>query len=604
MTQEIIGQLTRAAGAGLTAFGTACLLTPIVRHVAVRAGFVANPVSDRWGKRVTARLGGIAMFAGVLLSAVIWIAYEPMLGWLLAGLLMAFVLGLMDDVRRLAPYTKLVGQILIGCVVVMGGIRIELIQWPWLAVPLSVLWFVLIMNAFNLLDNMDGLAVGVGAIAAAFCGFHAILAGQWFVVIFAAILVGVCLGFLCFNMPPAKIYMGDSGSHLIGLSLAALALLGTWRHSTQLLSVLAVPVLVLAVPIFDTLFVTIQRLVHRQHPFVGGTDHLSHRLAILGLTERQTVMALYGLSIGLGLLSIVSIFLKTSTAVVLWIFTFVALVVLGRYLAHVKVYRLEAVKPDESRTRRRSVTLIETMLMHKRRLVEVLVDFALVTGSYVGAHLLRYEGTLAPDIQALVIQSLPIVLLIKLTCFVGSGLYRGVWRYVGLSDALSVFRATGLGSILSALALLYLWRFEGYSRAVFIIDWMLTLLTVGGARVGERLLDQWVHHVQTQDVPTLIVGAGDTGSRVLRSIKYDARSSLMVVGFIDDDSSKRGSRIYGVPVRGSSRQMPEILKQHQVRRVLIAITDPPGHLLQHVRECCEPLGVSWKVVLVGVTEVV
>jgi UDP-GlcNAc:undecaprenyl-phosphate GlcNAc-1-phosphate transferase len=499
------------------------------------------------------------------------------------------------------PYTKLVGQLAIGCVVVLSGIRIELVHWPWLSIPLSVFWFVFVMNAFNLLDNMDGLAAGVGVIAAAFCAFHAALGQQWVVVALDLALCGACLGFLLFNFPPAKIFMGDSGSHLLGLNLAALALFGSWRHSTQLLSVLAVPLLLLAVPIFDTCFVTIQRLAHRQHPFVGGTDHVSHRLAILGLSTRRTVLALYGVSAALGWLSIASVFMRPITALVVWLFALAGLVLVGCYLSQVKVYRLEerTAEPLPAELTR-SVTLVETMLMHKRRLVEVMVDFALVSGTYVFAHLLRFEGSLTLDLQQLVVQSLPVILVVKLGSFAACGLYRGVWRYMGLSDLIMVFRAVSVGSGLALLVLLYLWRFEGYSRAVLIIDWMLTFLAVGGSRVAERLLDAWISGATAQGAPLVIIGAGDSGVRVLRLLREESRTGRRIVGFLDDDARRHGSRIQGAPVLGGRARLPELIRDLGVREVLIALTDPPGELLQYIQRCCEPHGVTWHVVTAGI----
>jgi len=323
--------------AGLTAWGFTVILTPIIRWLALHRGWVKRPLEDRWGRRVTARLGGVAMFLGFLAAAALWVPLERSWAGVLVGTALVFVLGLVDDLRRLFPYTKLLIQLLIGCVMVISGIQIELFETPWLSVPLSILWFVFVMNAFNLLDNMDGLAASIGAIAAAFCALHAGLAGQETVAMLAVIVGGVCLGFLWYNFPPAKIYMGDSGSHFLGLSLATLSLLGTWHHSTQLLSVLAVPVLVLAVPIFDTVFVTVQRLRHGQHPFVGGRDHVSHRLAVLGLSTRQTVIALSSVSAGLGVLSVMLVHLKPLTALLIWLGVVVMVIWIGRYLAQVKV---------------------------------------------------------------------------------------------------------------------------------------------------------------------------------------------------------------------------------------------------------------------------
>ncbi|MBI4596996.1 MAG: hypothetical protein HY737_01160 [Candidatus Omnitrophica bacterium] len=603
--RETFGHVGTAIAAAATAFALTYLLTPLVRALAVNCGWVARPVHDRWGRRVIGRLGGAAMFVSFIAAVLCWVRVDPGMAVLLVGTSLVFLLGLVDDLRRMPPYTKLIAQMLIGCVVVVGGIRLPLIDWIWLSIPLSILWFVFVMNAFNLLDNMDGLAAGVGAIAAAFCALHTGLAGQWMLAVAASIVCGVCLGFLCYNFPPAKIFMGDSGSHLLGFSLAALAVMGNWHRSTQLVSVLAVPMLVLAVPIFDTCFVTLQRLAHRQHPFTGGTDHVSHRLAVLGLTERQTVTALYGASVGLGLLSLISRDLKPLTAVTMWSLVLAVLVLCGCYLARVKVYRLHAASDDPGASSAPSpapATPIATMLMHKRRLLEILVDFAVVSSAYVCAYFLRFEGTLSAEFQVRIMQSLPLILFIKLACFAGGGLYRGVWRYLSVSDIITIFKAVTLGSILSSMALLYLWRFEGYSRSVLVIDGLLTFLGVGGSRVVERLLDEWVRGAAASGLPTVIIGAGDTGARVLRWLKYETQSRHRVIGFLDDDARKVGDRIYGTPVLGTRELLPRLIEAHRVQHVLVAITDPPGLLLQHVRAVCEPHSVSWRVVTAEVTD--
>lgn len=603
MTMEL-ATLRELGNAGLacgTAFGLTFALTPLVRLAAVRCGLVTKPIGDRWGKRVVARLGGVGMFLGFVVCVRLWVPLEPSVVGLLVGATLIFGLGLVDDLRRMPPYTKLVVQLLIGSVVVISGIRISLIQWEWVSIPLSILWFVLVINAFNLLDNMDGLAAGIGAIVAGFCAFLAGWAGQWTIATLAAIMVGLCLGFLRYNFPPARIFMGDSGSHLLGLSLAALALMGSWRHSTQVLSVLAVPTLVLAVPIFDTCFVTIQRLIHRQHPFRGGIDHVSHRLAILGLSVRQTVTALYAVSACLGFLGIASAGLKLLPTLAIWLSVFTGLILFGRYLAKVNVYKLEhRLQASSPLSMAKPTTRIETMLLYKRRLGEILVDFCLISSGYVFAHLLRFEGLLTGELQRLIVKSLPVILVIKLTCFTACGLYRGVWRYLGLSDIMVVFKAVTMGSILSALVVLYCWRFEGFSRSVFIIDWSLTFLAVGASRVVERLLDEWIDTAVKRGEPVLIVGAGDTGERVLRCLKYEGKSARRVIGFLDDDARTHGNRIHGAPVLGGRAELASLLQDYRVREVFVAINDPPGELLQHIQRCCEPLGVTWKVVTTGI----
>lgn len=594
-------ELGRVGAACLTALLITLLLTPMVRLTAVRFGWIVKPVESRWGRRVIARLGGVAMFVGFVVTTAVWVPWESPVWVLLGGVSAVFLVGLIDDFRRMPPYAKLMAQLLIGCGMVLGGIRLAPLPWAWVSIPLSILWFVFVMNAFNLLDNMDGLAAGVGAIAAGFCALHAVLTGQWMVATLAGIVSGVCLGFLRYNFPPAKIFMGDSGSHLLGLSLATVVLMQSRPYSTQLLSILIVPTLVLAVPIFDTCFVTVQRLLHRLHPFAGGIDHVSHRLAVLGLSPRKTVTALYGASALLGWLSVVSMQLKPLPAAAMWLLVLTGLVLCGRYLARVNVYRLQpTAAPAGSSVA--PVTLIDTMLMHKRRLVEVLVDFGLVSSVYVFAHLLRFEGVLTSHLQLLLVRSLPLILVSKLVCFAGCGLYRRVWRYPDLSDILAVFKAVSLGSVLSSALLLYLWRFEGYSRAVLIIDWMLCFLAIGGSRVIERVLDEWISVASDREgVPVLIIGAGETGERVLRSLGHRGRSARRAVGFLDDDWRKQGNQLHWVRVLGTRSRLAAVLAEYDVREVLIAIADPPGDLLQHVRQCCEPRGVGWKIVTADVT---
>lgn len=589
----------------VTAAALACAVvlvtTPAIRRFALARGWVARPLNDRWGRRVIARAGGVGIYLGFLVASLCCAPWTWMTITVLGGASLVVVFGLVDDIRRIRPYTKLLLQLIAGCVMVFAGVRIELIQEPWLAFPFSVFWFVLVMNAFNLLDNMDGLAAGAGAIAALFCGLHAIWSREWTAAVLAASIGGGCLGFLRSNFPPAKIFMGDSGSHLLGLSLGSLALMGNWRHSTQLVSVLAVPALVLAVPIFDTCFVTIQRLLHGRHPFQGGTDHVSHRLAILGLSPRQTVVALYGLSSLLGAVSLVSIWVAPWSAVTLWLVVLAGLLVTAGFLARVRVYQLVR-EPSEMAPAFSGppITPLSAALFHKRRVLEVLIDFVVICGAYVGAHLLRFEGMLAASQERLLMQSLPLILVVQLTSIAAVGLYRGVWRYVSVADVLAILKGVTIGTMGSALAVLYLWRFEGFSRAVFIIDGLLLFVGLSASRVGERLFNEWLSRT-VKGVPAVIIGAGDLGELALRQLKHDQRIKRRVIGFLDDDRAKQGARIHGVMVLGTRDRLRSLLAERQVGEVLIAMEAPPPALLEFVQHHCEAAGVQWQLVnrLVG-----
>lgn len=574
---------------GLTSLLLAVAVTPLVRRLAVAVGCVSRPAQDRWGRRVVPRLGGIPIAWGFLAAAG-WASWqEPrMLGVLLAGLWI-FGVGLIDDFKRLHPNTKLIAQILAGCMILLAGNQFN-VQPTWLAIPLTIGWLVLVMNAFNLMDNMDGLSAGIGAIAAGFCAVEAFTLDQFTTAVIAAALAGSTLGFLRYNLPPAKIFMGDTGSQVLGLGLGTLVLMESWKQPAQLLVLLALPTLLLAVPLFDTLFVTLQRILHGRHPFQGGRDHTSHRLGVLGLSPRQVVFTLYTLSASFGGLSIILPRRQPLTVAGIWLVAIGLLATLGAYLAKVRVYTVLSNPPTGAR-----VTLIETMLMHKRRILEVSVDFVFICACYVMAYALRFEGHLTPDIEALIFQSLPWVITVKMISFFAFGLYRGVWRYISLPDLTNILKAVLTGSILSALTVLYLWRFEGYSRAVFIIDGILLFLAISGARLVEPMLNEWIHAAIARPTPVAILGAGDTGELLLQQLKLDRAGARRVVGFLDDDLRKRGDRIHGVPILGTRNDLGRVVQAYGIQEILIAIRRPPEPLVRQVQGYCEENGLLWRV---------
>ena len=240
----------------LLSFSLSIILTPIVRKIAILKGYIAEPRKDRWNKNPTAFFGGIAIFLSFIIPYAIFVKFDiQALGIILAGCLI-FGVGIFDDIFHIKPYTKLLSQIIVAALLVNFGIKINIIPYPLISIPLTILWIVAIVNAFNLLDNMDGLSGGIGAIVGIVLFIFSILNGNIAVGLPALILAGSLLGFLRYNFNPAQIFMGDSGSMFIGFMLGAITLQGTWKESTHLAMVLLMPLLILAVPIFDTMFVT------------------------------------------------------------------------------------------------------------------------------------------------------------------------------------------------------------------------------------------------------------------------------------------------------------------------------------------------------------
>ncbi|MGH7341508.1 MAG: glycosyltransferase family 4 protein, partial [Candidatus Rokuibacteriota bacterium] len=281
--------------AGPAALLIVALLTPVVIRVSRRLGWVAQPTDERWHRRPTALMGGVAIFVG-LLGATALFAPDAALWPVWAGCGLMFATGLVDDRRGVRPAAKLVLQI-VGAVLFLAATDILGSGWPWFFVPFAVLWVVGITNAVNLLDNMDGLAAGVVGIAASFLAAFSALEGYDPGVVGALSLAGAAFGFLLFNFQPARIFMGDCGSLPLGYGVATLAILVNAR-TTGLgdFSVYVVSAMVLAVPIFDTTLVTFVRAAAGRSLARGGRDHSSHRLVLLGLSERQATLTLYGIS--------------------------------------------------------------------------------------------------------------------------------------------------------------------------------------------------------------------------------------------------------------------------------------------------------------------
>ena len=292
------------AGALVLAIG----VTPVARWLAPHVGVVDQPSARKVHKRPMPRLGGAAIFLAFIVALLVFenrYNFQQLAGVLIGASFVSF-LGIWDDRWGLRPILKLLGQILGALILVATSVRTELFgHWQWADVALTVFWVVGITNAFNLLDNMDGLSGGVGAVAAAFFTLLAAMSRPPQVLVggLSAALFGVCLGFLVYNFNPATIFMGDAGAMFIGYLLAAVGIKLRFPGNVTFVTWM-IPVLVLGVPIFDTTLVFISRLRRRLNPLTTpGTDHTSHRLVRLGFTQREAVLMLYLAGCGLGVLA-------------------------------------------------------------------------------------------------------------------------------------------------------------------------------------------------------------------------------------------------------------------------------------------------------------
>ena len=280
--------------------------TPFVRRLARRFGFLDRPAARKLQTTPIPLMGGVAIYVGVILSILLFGRhFLPELVSILGGATFLSLLGLLDDRVELAASVKFVGQILATIGLILADVRVHLGWLPeWANIALTICWVVGISNAINFLDNMDGLAGGISAVAAAFFLVIAAMNGQYLVSSLAAAIFGACLGFLIFNSSPATIFMGDAGSLFLGYTLAAVGIKLRFPENVAFVTWM-VPVMVMWVPIFDTSLVIVSRARRGVNPFTtAGKDHTSHRLVARGYTQREAVFALYLANCATGLLAI------------------------------------------------------------------------------------------------------------------------------------------------------------------------------------------------------------------------------------------------------------------------------------------------------------
>ncbi|MDX6154086.1 MraY family glycosyltransferase [Marinococcus sp. PL1-022] len=310
----------------VSCFLTALILTPLVKKLAFLIGATDNPNDRKVHTGEMARLGGLAIYVSFILGLFILKPENEYLPFIFAGGTLVFLIGALDDIKEQSAKVKLIAQLAAAIIVIVGGVQLEFINLPFggvlelgfLSIPITLLWIIGITNAINLIDGLDGLSAGVSAIVLATISALSIVQGDIFIVAMAIALLGGTLGFLVHNFHPAKLFMGDSGALFLGFMIAVIALLG-FKNVTVFS--LIVPLLILAVPISDTLFAIIRRALQKQSFSTPDKSHLHHCLLRLGYSHRQTVLIIYLIS---AICSVAAVVFTLST---LWV-SIVALLVM------------------------------------------------------------------------------------------------------------------------------------------------------------------------------------------------------------------------------------------------------------------------------------
>ncbi len=572
----------------LAALAMSVLLTPLCRHLAHRLGFVATPKDDRWHKRPTALFGGVAI-ALTTLSIGVTVGPDARL-WQLIGCGLAIaVVGFLDDIFSFKASSKLLVQVTLAAVLVFLGLRLEWTDSLLGDSMLTLFWIVGITNAFNLLDNMDGLCAGITLIAGAFLlvGLYADPVGP--AALYLAVLLGATAGFFVYNLHPASIFMGDTGSLFLGLNLATLTLIAQegGTGTSGVWSVIAGPVLLLLVPIFDTTFVTVMRLLAGRRPSQGGRDHSSHRLVAIGLPESTAVAVLWSLALFSGGLALSLQSESMDWTRILALTFFLAMVIFAVYLARIRVYEqadLAAVAPA-------AVTPLLGNFMYKRRVAEILLDVCLISIAYYAAYHLRFgdPNTLIVNYQ-MFLRSLPIVLACQVVALYIVGGYRGTWHSFGMMDAVVFAKGVALGTVSAMMVLLFVYHFDDYSRSVFVIYFALLLLLLAGSRASFRLVGEFAERRQSAGRRCVIYGTGGAGVATIREA-FD-RNPLKIIGYIDDDPRQHNDRVHGYEVLGDSRLLCAMIPRGEVECVVVNTLVADAAPLEEVERLCRAHGVT------------
>jgi UDP-GlcNAc:undecaprenyl-phosphate GlcNAc-1-phosphate transferase len=573
------------------AFPVTLVVLAALRRSPLATRLVAVPSSDRWHERPTPLLGGIGIFAGF--SAGLWLAvaagaFEPsrqLLG-IYAGVALLFVAGLVDDLYHLRPLVKLGLQCAAAGIVLATGTTVQLVHNDVVAGAIAMLWLVGLTNAFNLLDNMDGLAASLAAIAFMFFAIDAMTVHPSDAVLAYATAGAVaCAAFLPFNLRPggrALLFMGDSGSQFLGFALAGLGLASSWKVAGTTVATLFLPILVLAVPILDTTLVTVARLLEGRPISQGGLDHSSHRLVRFGLSEKHAVLLLAAIATLIGGTSLTYNVLDEQRFTIAGVvITFVLLVQFASFLADVERRPM----PDGS------PGLLQTFAVHWRRLIEVVIDFGLITLSFLAAYVIQFGWPGTVNQRHLATITLPVLLVTRYLVFIPFGLYRSIWRYAGMRDLLAIGSAVAVSELVTVAYMSSTQTLEDFSRSVFIVDGLICATVIGASRIAERTVVIGLKRMRDRTARrALIIGAGRTGRSLMRELRETAGER--VVGLVDDNPRLRRRRVHGVPVLGTTAELPRLLQKTKPDIVLVTIPDAPRERLDGIVDACADAGIT------------
>jgi UDP-GlcNAc:undecaprenyl-phosphate GlcNAc-1-phosphate transferase len=533
-----------------------------------RVGLVSLPDANH--PRPVPVGGGIAVWmaiAGALITMAATGHEVGGLGVVFAGATVLFLAGVWDDVRLLDPRTKLLIQVGAAALMVVGGVTFPLgPQLEWVAVPVTILWFVGVCNAFNLVDNMDGMLPGVAAVAAFFVGLFTYATGRPETALLSWVVAATCVGFLPWNLPPARIFLGDSGSMFLGFLLAGLAIGESWAGLTQLGFTILAPALLLAVPIFNTTFVTVTRKLSGIPVSAGKADHINYRLLAHGLSRGRALAAVYvasAVSGTVGVLVVTSTPLAYGVGATLFL---LLLMYLGVYLYQGRVAQFER---DFHVERTRPGWEESPWYRWVIRVIAVAGDVALVFAAAYAAFFLRFDGAIPADQLVNLARVLPYLIVFRVGIALFLGIYETQWHHGMARDAVRLAVVVALGSLLFA-SVLFALRLPSFPRTVIVLEGILSLFFFALTRLGVRALGEVtsLEWGSREGRRTIIAGSSDGVLTVFRALRARGGPGYQVIGFADDDPTAHKSLVGGVRVLGPASRITALARLYGAEHVI------------------------------------
>lgn len=584
------------------------VLTPVVIRVAKRIGAIDQPNERKIHSTPIPRLGGVAIFASLVISIAslyyvapsVFAQFSSLPGHglsMIISLTLVLAIGIWDDMHAMNPGQKFIGQLIAATIMYVAGFRISTITDPFsdgmlnlgiFSYPATIIWIVGVTNAVNLIDGLDGLASGVSIIASITIFAIAALKGDMIVATLVLMLAGALLGFLRYNFNPARIFLGDSGSLILGFSLAVFSMQSSTKGSAAV--AILVPLLALGLPIMDTFLSMTRRFLKSVLPkegksesflkkldviFLPDKSHIHHQLIARGFSHRNVVLILYLVALAFGVGAFAVTITNNIGASLVLVAVAVATVVGVRQLRYREMMVL-----------RNGVLLpMYEWPIFNHRVFQGFLDLLFILGSYSVAVAFTIGFPDDPKALKQVLTSIPIVGGTQLFVLYVSGLYKNTLRHLGIGDLLKMVKSVALAGTIAGLLLAFSPQTkEHFSATLIILNFYLLFTTVIGARVSFHILNYLFRRETHAERRALIYGASTQGILTLQQLFNDAALNVAPVGFIDDSPQMEGKNINGYPVFGGHWKLQRLVNSIRIDEIIIATDTIRPEVMRRLKE--------------------